>query len=108
MSDPFDFLVARGPLAEATNAMAWLQAMLDVEAALADAQGTVDVIPADAAAAIAAACRAEHFDATVFDEAALGGVPVIGLVERLRAAVGEDAAQYVHRGATSQHIMDTA
>ena len=109
MSDPFAFLIARGPIAEVTTQTAWLQAMLDVEAALADAQAAVEIIPADAAAAIAAACQAEHFDVeAVFEEAALGGVPVIGLVERLRAAVVGDAADHVHRGATSQDIMDTA
>ena len=36
------------------------------------------------------------------------GVPVIALVEQLRAAVGDDAAASVHRGATSQDIVDTA
>jgi len=109
MSDPFAFLVARGPIVEATTADAWLNAMLDVEAALADAQAAVGVIPAGAAAAVVAACRSEQFDgAAVFEEAALDGVPVIGLVQRLRTAVGDDHAEWVHRGATSQDVMDTA
>ena len=51
---PFDHLVARGAVAEATSAAAWLQAQLDVEAALAVAQSTVGEIPRDAAEAITA------------------------------------------------------
>jgi 3-carboxy-cis,cis-muconate cycloisomerase len=109
MTDPFAFLVARGPIVDATTPKAWLQAMLDVEAALADAQAAVDIIPRGAAEAIAEAGNAERFDvAGVFEEAALGGVPVIGLVEHLRRAVDNDFAAHVHRGATSQDIMDTA
>lgn len=109
MTDPFAFLVARGPIVDATSPIAWLQAMLDVEAALAEAQAAVDVIPAAAAAAIAEACNAERFDvAGVFEDAALGGVPVIAVVERLRSALDTEHADYVHRGATSQDIMDTA
>jgi 3-carboxy-cis,cis-muconate cycloisomerase len=109
MSDPFAFLVARGPIVEATAPKAWLQAMLDVEAALADAQAAVDIIPRGAADAVVEACNAERFDvAAVFEDAALGGVPVIGLVDRLRAAIDQDHAEHVHRGATSQDIMDTA
>jgi 3-carboxy-cis,cis-muconate cycloisomerase len=109
MSEPFAFLVARGPIVDATSPKAWLQAMLDVEAALADAHAAVDIIPRGAAEAIAEACNAERFDvAAVFEDAALGGVPVIGLVERLRAAIDHDHAEHVHRGATSQDVMDTA
>jgi 3-carboxy-cis,cis-muconate cycloisomerase len=107
--DPFGFLVAVGPVTEATSATAWLQAMLDAEAALAGAQGDVGDIPAEAATAIATACRAEHFDvALVLEAATLGGNPVIPLVPLLRELVGADAAEFVHRGATSQDIVDAA
>lgn len=109
VSDPFAFLVARGPIVNATTPTAWLQAMLDVEAALADAQAAVEVIPRSAAEAIGEACNAARFDVVaVFEDAALGGVPVIGLVERLREAIDHDHAEHVHRGATSQDVMDTA
>jgi 3-carboxy-cis,cis-muconate cycloisomerase len=105
---PFDHLVARGAVAEATSAAAWLQAQLDVEAALAVAQSTVGEIPRDAAEAITAACRLDRIDtAAVAAATELGGVAVIGLVEQLRGAVG-GAADHVHRGATSQDIFDTA
>lgn len=107
--EPFGFLVAAGPVAGETNATAWLQAVLDAEAALVLAQGDVGEVPVDAAAAIAKACRSEHFDAAaVFAAAAAGGNPVIPLVPLLRDAVGSDAAAYVHRDTTSQDIFDTA
>ena len=107
--DPFGFLVARGPVAQATSATAWVQAMLDAEAALAGAQADVGDIPDSAAAAIAAVCVVDRVDvAGLLDEAALGGNPVIPLVPRLRALVGPGVAGYVHRGATSQDIVDAA
>jgi len=109
VSDPFAFLVARGPIVDATAPTAWLQAMLDVEAALAICQATAGDIPADAANEIGDACMVEKFDAAaIFEESALAGVPVVGLVDRLRKAVGADVARYVHFGATSQDIMDTS
>ena len=51
-----------GACARATTDLAWLQAMLDVEAALARAQAAAGVIAAEHAEAIAAACRAERYD----------------------------------------------
>jgi 3-carboxy-cis,cis-muconate cycloisomerase len=89
-----------------------LQAMLDVEAALAAAEAAVGVIPAAAAAAIAAACRAERIDRTGFaDDAAKAGNLAIPLVKRLTAVVAAadaEAARFVHWGATSQDVIDTA
>jgi 3-carboxy-cis,cis-muconate cycloisomerase len=108
-ADPFAFLVARGPVAELTSATSWLQTMLDVEAAIAAAQAATGEIPGEAAATIAAACRVERIDVVAVEASAeQGGVPVIGLVEQLRIAVGSTAAEFVHRGATSQDIVDTA
>ena len=106
---PFDHLVARGAVAEATSAAAWLHAQLDVEAALAAAQAAAGEIPADAAEAIVAACRTLDLDLAALGAATeRNGVPVIGLVEQLRGAVGDNAARFVHHGSTSQDIMDTA
>jgi 3-carboxy-cis,cis-muconate cycloisomerase len=108
-SEPFGFLVATGPVAAATTSSAWLQAMLDAEAALVLAQGDVGVVPADSAERIAAACRVERFDLGAIEEqAALGGNAVIALVPALRALVSEADTAHVHRGATSQDIVDAA
>jgi len=105
----FDALYARGGAAEQTGGRAWLQAMLDVEAALARACAAEALIPAEAASAITAACRAERFDLGAIAAAtADSATPVISLVAALREAVGEPHASYVHLGATSQDILDTA
>lgn len=88
---------------------AWVQAMLDVEAALARAESRTGLIPAAAADGIASHCRVDEFDVAQLGRAAVRSAnPVIPLVNALRAAVSQDAAPYVHRGATSQDVLDTA
>jgi 3-carboxy-cis,cis-muconate cycloisomerase len=94
------------------SSRATLQRMLDVEAALARALAAHGVIPADAVPAIVAACDADRLDANgLAHAAALGGNLAIPLVKQLTARVNDDnpeAAKYVHWGATSQDIIDTA
>jgi 3-carboxy-cis,cis-muconate cycloisomerase len=91
---------------------AYLQHMLDFESALARAEVAVGVIPAAAAAPIAAACRADRFDVAALAQAASrAGNLAIPLVKALTANVATtdaDAARYVHWGATSQDVIDTA
>jgi 3-carboxy-cis,cis-muconate cycloisomerase len=102
-------IFARGDAAAATSDAALVQAMLDAEAGLARACAERGLIPATAAGAIVAACVAERYDiAALGAEGARHAQPVIGLVAALRAAVGDAAAPYVHHGATSQDILDTA
>ena len=94
---------------EATSDRAWLQAMLDTEAALAAAEADAGVIPAEAAAAIGTACDAGGFDVEAIGrEGRSVGVPVISLLRALRERVDDEAAGFVHYGATSQDVMDTA
>jgi 3-carboxy-cis,cis-muconate cycloisomerase len=89
-----------------------LQSMLDVEAALARVQGRLGVIPARGAEVIAAAARADGFDsAAIARESRASGTVVIPLVGALTARVrarDEESAKFVHWGATSQDIADTA
>ena len=89
-----------------------LQAMLDVEAALAEVQASVGMIPQSAAGAIRAAARSELYDAALIEaEARSDGNPAIPLVRLLTsrvASIDAEAARYVHWGATSQDIIDTA
>lgn len=100
---------AGSPADAATDDTAFLQAMLDAEAALTRAQATVGLAPAEAAEAVAEAARADRFDVRdIALRARAGGNPVIPLVADLTAAVPAEAAPYVHRGATSQDIMDSA
>ena len=92
--------------------VAYLQRMLDFEAALALAEAATGVIPADAAGPIGNACRADVFDMAGLAEAATrSGNLAIPLVKALTAEVaksGREAARYVHWGATSQDVIDTA
>ncbi|MEV5976230.1 3-carboxy-cis,cis-muconate cycloisomerase [Streptomyces sp. NPDC052114] len=100
---------AGSPAEEATGDPAFLQALLDAEAALCRAQAAVGPVPREAAAAVTGAADARRFDARALAlRAREGGNPVIPLVAELTAAVPAEAAPYVHRGATSQDILDTA
>jgi 3-carboxy-cis,cis-muconate cycloisomerase len=105
----FDAIFIPQALLDELGDRAWLQAMLDAERALAAAEAETGVIPADAAAAIAAACRADLYETgRIASEGRHTGNPAEPLVRALRAEVGGDAAGYVHHGATSQDIVDTA
>lgn len=105
----FDALYARGGVAERTDGRAWLAAMLDVEAALAHACAGEGLIPVAAASTIAGACRVARFDlAAIAAATGESATPVIAIVAALRQAVGAEVAPYVHLGATSQDIIDTA
>jgi 3-carboxy-cis,cis-muconate cycloisomerase len=92
--------------------VAYLQHMLDFEAALARAEAATGVIPAAAAGPIERACSARTFDLAALAEAATkSGNLAIPLVKALTAAVTKadtEAARYVHWGATSQDVIDTA
>jgi 3-carboxy-cis,cis-muconate cycloisomerase len=91
---------------------ATLKHMLDFEAALARAEADAGVIPTKVAGPIAAACKVASFDLVALAEAATrSGNLAIPLVKALTAQVAEsdaEAARYVHWGATSQDVIDTA
>lgn len=108
-----DAVLARGGARAAVSDAAWLTALLDAEAALAHASADAGVLDPAVAATVAAACRPDRMDvAALGAAAAASGNPVVPLVAALREALradGEDAAAgAVHRGATSQDILDTA
>lgn len=87
---------------------AYFQRMLDVEAALAQVQARLGIIPTDAAQAIGRAARVENLRAEELAASARNvGYPVVGLVAGLSRAAGE-AGRWTHWGATTQDIMDTA
>ncbi len=91
---------------------AYLQFMLDFEAALARAEAAAGVVPSSAAEAIASACKAGAFNLADLAEAATrSGNLAIPLVKALTAEItrsNTDAARFVHWGATSQDVIDTA
>lgn len=104
----FSALFSEPEMAALFSGAAFAGRMLTVEAALALVEGRLDVIPATAATRIAAAAAALQPDLGQIQAGVeKTGVPVIELVQQLRAQVG-DAADYVHWGATTQDIMDTA
>ena len=89
-----------------------IQAMLAFERALSRAEAMTGVIPAQAADAIEKAAKADQFDASAL--AASGfragtlSIPLVQmLTERVRL-VAPESAGYVHWGATSQDVSDTA
>ncbi|MGH8707060.1 MAG: 3-carboxy-cis,cis-muconate cycloisomerase [Burkholderiales bacterium] len=80
----------------------------EVEVALARAQGRLGVIPAQAATDIAAKCDASRLDlGRLKQETETVGYPILPLVRQLAAQCG-DAGKFLHWGATTQDIMDTA
>ena len=106
----FDQILARGPVRAAVSDAQWLRHLLAVESALAAAAAAHGLIPPAAAAAIQAACERVALDPAGLARAAAAGPgnPVLPLVRELREAAGPEAAGYVHFGATSQDILDTA
>ena len=106
---PFGPLFVPEQLLAAVSDRAWFEAMLEVESALARAEAAAGVVPAEAAAAIAGACRLELYDlGQLLEQGRAVGNPAEPLVRALRQQVGHDAAGHVHRGATSQDVIDTA
>jgi 3-carboxy-cis,cis-muconate cycloisomerase len=103
----FSALFRRGGVA--AGDAAWLQAMLDAEAALARALEQAGLAPAGSGAAVTERAVAGRFDAAdIGAQAALTGNPVPALVAALTAQVPAFARPAVHQGATSQDILDTA
>jgi len=92
-----------------TGDQAWLTAMLQTEAALARALERAGLAPAGAGAAVTEAANAGTIDAADLGrQAVLTGNPVPALVRALTRSVPAQAAAAVHKGATSQDIIDTA
>jgi 3-carboxy-cis,cis-muconate cycloisomerase len=111
---PFDSpvlspLLGDAEIADCFSVEADIRAMLAFERALARAQASAGLIPAPAAAAISAAC--DQFSPDLADlakGAAQDGVVVPILIKLLRAGIGAPHNVHVHRGATSQDVIDTS
>ena len=86
-----------------------MQRWLDIEAALAVSQAALGLIPAQAAERIRAAAHVEQLDLTwIRDETARSGHSLAPLLAALERRCGGDAERFVHHGATTQDIQDTA
>jgi 3-carboxy-cis,cis-muconate cycloisomerase len=105
-------MLSSGPMRAVCDDATTLAHMLAFEAALARAEAAAGVIPPSAASPIGKACVAESFDIAALAEAATrSGNLAIPLVKALTALVAKtdaEAARYVHWGATSQDVIDTA
>lgn len=109
MSELFDPVLAAGAVRDEVSDAAWLRALLDVEAALAQAEADAGLFPREHADRITEICREGYFDAAEIGAKAVGiGNPAAPLVREITTKVGGDAARYVHFGATSQDVMDSA
>lgn len=85
-----------------------IQAMLDVEAALARAQEKIGLIPQGVAAQIERVCDASLYDhSRLASEAAEAGNLAIPMVKAMIAKLPDEAKRCVHWGVTSQDIIDT-
>src|SRR5258706_12269205 len=82
-------------------------AMVEVEAAVAAAQGAAGDIPEESAAAIVAACS-EPIDTGILAQGWQVGTPVLPLLDEVKARLPESARTFVHHGLTTQDVVDTA
>jgi 3-carboxy-cis,cis-muconate cycloisomerase len=91
---------------------AWLRAMLDVETALARTQAKLGLLPGSAARVISEAAETAQLDVVELARKSRAGanpvVAFVGAFTTVVAAADDTAAEYVHRGSTSQDILDSA
>lgn len=97
---------------EMRRIMGWarhVEAMVEVEHALAGAVGAAGIVDAEAATAAQHACASTSIDLDALATAAAAtATPVIPLIAALGASLDPTASRALHRGATSQDIIDTA
>jgi 3-carboxy-cis,cis-muconate cycloisomerase len=112
MSNVFEGFLSTSEVTEAFADRNFVAAMLRFEAALANAQAAVGLIPESAAQSIVGTCKVELFDAAkIVRESARAGSLSVPLVKSLKETVGlfnREAVPFVHYGSVSQDVIDTA
>jgi 3-carboxy-cis,cis-muconate cycloisomerase len=107
-----DSLATTAPLADVFSDDSVLRAMLDFEAALARVEGKLGIIPRAAASTISAVAGTTRLDASaIASEALQSGTPAIPFIRAFTESMrtkNPTAAGFVHWGATSQDVCDTA
>jgi 3-carboxy-cis,cis-muconate cycloisomerase len=107
-----DSLATTDALAELFSDSSILQGMLGLEAALARSEARSGIVPQSAAEAISAAAKAANFDAAVLAvetlRAGTAGIPLVRALTSSVRAADSSSARFVHWGATSQDVTDTA
>jgi len=107
----FAGLFAHGEAAAAVTDRAVVEAMVEFEVALLRALAVLELAPTAAADELSAVVEQRTLE---LDVAELGratgeqGTPVPGLLRALRRELSDTAAAYLHKGATSQDVIDTA
>jgi 3-carboxy-cis,cis-muconate cycloisomerase len=82
---------------------------VEIERALAIVQGRLGIIPKEAAEEIVSHCRIENIDlARLRQQTERIGYPILGVVTQLNQLCRDKLGEYVHWGATTQDITDTA
>jgi 3-carboxy-cis,cis-muconate cycloisomerase len=82
---------------------------VEIERALAVVQGRLGIIPKEAADEIVSHCRIENIDmARLRQQTERIGYPILGVVTQLNQLCRDKLGEYVHWGATTQDITDTA
>lgn len=108
-SNLFAPLFSDPDIAEVFSDEQFVRNMVEVELALAKVQGELHVIPVEASQTIGrigASLQLDHIRLKEGLEQV--GAPVVALVNQLREGIGGEAANFVHWGATTQDIVDTA
>ena len=112
-SHVLDFLILGNNFSTSEMQAVWseqnrLEKQVDVEVALAKAEGELGVIPADVADEIVKKADASKLSLQqIADEAAKAKHSLMSTINALQKQVGE-AGQFIHYGATTQDIVDTA
>ena len=86
---------------------AWAQKWLDTEAALAQAQGELGIIPKEKADIIVKYANADLIDIPSIGEGYKSSITIVPLLNAFKKILPDNAGEFVHWGATSQDIVDT-
>ncbi|MEZ5003042.1 MAG: lyase family protein [Chitinophagales bacterium] len=109
ISSIFQSYLSDNVLANILSGASFIEKMLQFESALANCQAALNIIPKDAAQEIETVIAAIHVDADSLAESTLAnGIPSIELLKQIRANLSSTSAGYLHYGATSQDVIDTA
>ena len=101
------YMFSTDEMREIFSDKSWIQKQLDVEAALAKAQGELGVIPKDKADTINEYAKAELIDIPAVGEFYKSSITIVPLLKEFKKVLPDNAGEYVHWGATSQDIVDT-
>lgn len=105
----FRNLFSTGEIRSVFEEESYASYLIDVETALARAQSKLGVIPVDVGQILTTACDASKLDyERLGEETEIVGYPILPLIRQLIEMCPEEEAKYIHWGATTQDIMDTA